>query len=134
MSSLTVFFYLPFDTSESDRTEILMIPPESSGYYTLQKQCLHCVSMLRQRDRKLFAQVRKFNFYHFRPLKFSYITQRLCIHSNKMEIIYVSTFDLEQLIYVVQNLLHQDERLVPLRNAAEDQSLLRRGRCVKRPQ
>ena len=51
-----------------------------------------------------------------------------------MEIIYVSTFDLEQLIYLAQYLLYEFDRLVPLRNAAEDQSLLRRGRCVKRPQ
>jgi hypothetical protein len=47
-----------------------------------------------------------------------------------MEIIYVSTFDLEQLIYVVRYLLCEIERLVPLRNAAKDQFLLRRGRCV----
>jgi hypothetical protein len=42
-----------------------------------------------------------------------------------MEIVYISTFDPEQLICVVQYLLYKVERLVPSRNAAHDQLLLR---------
>jgi len=52
VSSVTVSFYFPFGANKSDRTEILMIPPESPGYYIFQKHCLHCVPVVRQRKRK----------------------------------------------------------------------------------